>query len=53
MNVAGQSETVVSHAVYQGLPEDVQTRFRDTDPVEAHNVGRIKAWKLGAREESP
>ena len=48
MSAADASETVVSNAFYQGLPEDVQARFRDTDPVEARNVGRIKAWKLGA-----
>lgn len=47
MSVAGQSETVASNAFYQGLPEDVQARFSETDPVEARNVGRIKAWKLG------
>ena len=47
MSAADASETVVSNAFYQGLPEDVQARFRDTDPVEARNVGRIKAWKSG------
>jgi adenylate cyclase len=47
MSVASQSETVVSNAFYQGLPEDVQSRFRDADPVEARNVGRIRAWTLG------
>ena len=47
MSVANQSEMVVSNAFLQGLPEDVQSRFSDADPVEARNVGRIRAWKLG------
>ena len=47
MSGADASETVVSNAFYQALPDDVQARFRDTDPVEARNVDRIKAWKLG------
>jgi class 3 adenylate cyclase len=47
MSAADASETIVSNAFYQGLPEDVQARFRDSEPLEARNVGRIKAWKLG------
>jgi class 3 adenylate cyclase len=49
MSIADQGETVVSNAFYQGLPEDRQSRFRETEPIEARNVGRIKAWKLDAR----
>ena len=47
MSAADASETIVSNGFYQRLPEDMQARFRDTEPLEARNVGRIKAWKLG------
>jgi adenylate cyclase len=55
MSAAAASETVVSTAFYQRLSEDedVQARFHGTEPLEAHNVGRIKASKLGAPQERP
>ncbi len=46
MAVAGPSEVVVSNSFYQGLDEDSQADFETVEPVEAKNVGRIKAWKL-------
>lgn len=46
MASAGPSEIMVSNSFHQQLPEDAQGDFREVDPVEARNVGRIKAWKL-------
>ena len=46
MNTAGHSETVVSNSFYQRLDNELQSRFVESEPVEARNVGRIKAWKL-------
>jgi adenylate cyclase len=43
---AGQSEVVVSNAFHEKLSEEGQTRCAETEPVEARNVGRIRAWKL-------
>jgi len=43
---AGPDEIVVSNALFQRLPEDVQAKFHEMEPVEAHNIGRIRAWKL-------
>jgi adenylate cyclase len=53
MAVAGPSEIVVSNSFYQGLDEDSQADFETVEPVEAKNVGRIKAWKItrGANDE--
>jgi class 3 adenylate cyclase len=50
---AGPSEIVVSNAFYNDLPEDAQAAFQESDTVEAHNVGRIKAWKLSVNPECP
>jgi class 3 adenylate cyclase len=49
MAVAGPGEVVVSNAFYQALDEGSQTSFEPVEPVEARNVGRIKAWKLRLR----
>jgi hypothetical protein len=35
----------VSNSYHQLLPEAAQGDFREMDPIEARNVGRIKAWK--------
>jgi class 3 adenylate cyclase len=43
---AGPSEIAVSNAFYRGLGEEAKGLFVETGPVEARNVGRIKAWKL-------
>ena len=53
MNTAGQSETVVSNSFYQRLDNALQSRFVESDPVEARNVGRIKAWKLAGAGPAP
>ena len=42
---AGPDEIVVSNGFYQRLPEHARGNFREDEPVEAKNVGRIKAWK--------
>lgn len=40
------SEIVVSNGFYQGLSQDAQSDFAETAPIDARNIGRIKAWKL-------
>jgi class 3 adenylate cyclase len=45
--VAGCDEIVVSNTVYQRLPETLRAEFLELPPVEAKNIGRIHAWKLG------
>jgi adenylate cyclase len=47
MHVAGAGEIVVSNSFYRQLPEAAQSEFSEVEPVDAKNVGRIKAWKLG------
>jgi class 3 adenylate cyclase len=44
--VAGPSEVVVSNTLYQQLGRPAQARFAEIEPVDARNVGRIRAWKL-------
>lgn len=46
MSVAGPSEIVVSNNFYHELREEDQEPFKDIEPVEAKNMGRIRAWKL-------
>ncbi len=47
--VAGCDEIVVSNTLYQRLPDTLRTEFQELPPVEAKNIGRIRAWKLGPR----
>jgi class 3 adenylate cyclase len=49
MAAAGPSEIVVSNAFHQALDEGSQAGFEALEPLEARNVGRIKAWKLRTR----
>jgi class 3 adenylate cyclase len=48
---AGPSEIVVSNSFYYELDEEGQAGFQETEPLEARNVGRIKAWKLNLRDK--
>jgi class 3 adenylate cyclase len=50
MAAAGPGEVVVSNAFHQALDEAGQAGFEALEPVEARNVGRIKAWKLRTRD---
>jgi class 3 adenylate cyclase len=43
---AATNEIVVSNAYFQTLPDREQAQFHEMEPVEAKNVGLIKAWKL-------
>jgi class 3 adenylate cyclase len=52
MSAAGPNEIVVSNAFYNELDEDAQGAFQETEPVEARNVGRIKAWRLAWHQHS-
>jgi adenylate cyclase len=46
-SVAGCGEIVLSNTLYQRLPDAVRADFQELPPVEAKNIGRIRAWKLG------
>ena len=48
--VADQDEVVVSNTVYQQLDQVWQKHFGELDPVEARNIGSVKAWKLTGQE---
>jgi adenylate cyclase len=41
---AEPGQIVVSNLIYRALSGEVQKRLRETEPVEAKNVGIIKAW---------
>jgi adenylate cyclase len=45
-STAGPDEIVVANALYQELSARSQARFAEMEPVEARNVGRLRAWKL-------
>jgi len=45
LSQAGPGDIMVSNSFYQSLDEPVQARFKEVEPVEARNVGRIKVWK--------
>ena len=43
---AQPGQIVVSNIVYQGLCPSSRSLLREIEPVEAKNVGRIKAWRF-------
>ena len=45
--VAGCDEIVVSNMFYQRLPHAARNNFRELEPVDARNIGRVRAWKVG------
>jgi len=47
MHVAGPSEIVASNSFHQLLDGNTQAKFQELEPVDARNVGRVGAWKLG------
>jgi class 3 adenylate cyclase len=51
VDISGPGEIVVSNALYHALPAAEQAAFTDLEPVEAKNIGRVRAWKL-ARDDS-
>lgn len=46
MAAAGSGEIVASNSFLQSLDEESRAAFREIEPVEGRNVGRIKAWRL-------
>ena len=44
-SAAGPNELVVSNSFFQRLPKQGRSDFQEMDPVEAKNVGRLRAWK--------
>ena len=50
--VAGPSEVVVSNTFFRHLDPPAQARFVELEPVDARNVGRIRAWRLPLRDVS-
>jgi class 3 adenylate cyclase len=48
LELAAPSEVVMSNAFHQALGEASQARCQEIEPVQARNVGRIRAWKLVA-----
>jgi adenylate cyclase len=45
---ADPGEIVTSNALHDRLPDRLQDRFECLDAVEAKNIGRVRAWRLGA-----
>jgi len=45
--MAGCGEIVVSNVLYQRLPHTAQRGFHELEPIDARNVGRVRAWKTG------
>jgi class 3 adenylate cyclase len=50
MAIAGPGEIAVTNSLYEAVDDETQALFREVEPVEARNVGRIKAWKLNLAE---
>jgi len=46
MSSAGSGEIVVSNSFLQALNQEDRVNFQEMEPLEARNVGRIKAWKF-------
>ena len=45
MRVAGPNEIMISNAFRNCLPSDAQSTFTEMPPVEAKNIGAVRAWK--------
>lgn len=43
---AKPDEIVVSNSLFQKFSEESQSGFQEMEPVEARNIGRIRAWRL-------
>jgi len=43
---AGPGEIVVSNLLHQAMPDAERAAFTELEPVEAKNIGRVKAWRL-------
>jgi adenylate cyclase len=48
MATAGPNEIIVSNAFFRQLDDKVAAGFREVEPLDLHNVGRINAWKISA-----
>ena len=46
LSAAKAGQIVVSNSLFHDLDEDAQQAFEELEPLDARNVGRIKAWKL-------
>ena len=51
MASAGPAEIVLSNTLFNELDDETQSEFQELQPVEAHNIGLIKAWKLSLPEK--
>jgi class 3 adenylate cyclase len=49
LTLAGPGEVVLSNAFHQKLDDQSQARCSEIEPVDARNVGRIRAWKAASR----
>jgi len=47
-SVAGPGEIVISNLFHQALADPERLGFTELEPVEAKNIGRVRAWKLAA-----
>lgn len=45
-SAAAPDEIVVSNSLFQRFNEESQAEFQTMEPIEARNIGRIRAWKL-------
>jgi class 3 adenylate cyclase len=48
IDVAGPGEIVISNTLCQALPDAERAAFTELEPIEAKNIGRVRAWKLAA-----
>lgn len=46
MAAAGPGEIIASNRFHQALGDTAAVRFQETPPIDAKNVGRIKAWRF-------
>jgi len=46
---ANPGDIVMSNSCYWSLSESAQSRFQECDPIDARNIGRVKAWRMRIR----
>jgi class 3 adenylate cyclase len=48
VDISAPGEIVISNSLYHALSGPEQAAFAALDPIEAKNMGRVRAWKLAA-----
>ena len=49
---AGPNQIVISNTYYQHLEQKYQAEFKELEPIEAKNIGTVKAWQFSKNPDA-